>query len=333
MNFSRASTDAFSRFLRFHEQFNRLLPVGTAGLLALRLLVDGPSGSVLLGAIVDATGEPWTKRRVFPNPADQVLAARSMFCNMAVVRAVAAFDAFTTSLTIDATEFSGKVRAMVPFQHQHTGIASSPKGATRTGCCHAQARSYLASIDFSERMDILGTHFGWHGDAHISALLPFWQFFRRARNRIVHGDGTCGEHLAEYAVSTEFAGAVAHWNSHHARHKAPELPHLAPDSAITFEPRHAILAESVQFAIAKRADPYVAAMLGPSGLFEMAVYYGLLAPAHPYRTARQKTLEGAVNLFLSRYRVKDVSPEATATLITQLGLRPGARQRFKETYG
>jgi hypothetical protein len=333
VNLSKASTDSYSRFHRFHEAFNRLLPVGTAGFVALERIVDGTSGSALLSAMVDAADEPWTKRRMFHNPTELVQAARTMFCNMAVVRAVAAFDDFTISLIIDAVEFSDAIRASAAFSHAHTPIASSPNGCTRAGCCHAHAEKYVRRSDLSERIEALGDHFGWNSDKQIVDLLPLWHYFRRARNRIVHGDGTAGEGLAEYAETPEVISAFSAWNRVHSRKRAPALPSFASDEVIAFEPRHAILAQSVQYAIAKRLNPYVVATLKDDGMVAMAVYYGLFAKQHPYRTARQRTIEGAVNHFLSRYRVTEISEQATKLKLNALGLRAGARLRFKEIYG
>ena len=333
MDLSRASTEAFAQYREFHEKFNRDIPVGTAAFeLIARLVDDDEAGGAVLTALVDAVRAPWARNRKFPEPRTRIVAARQMFANMAIVRSWAALDNYLTALVVDAVAFAPAVRQLQPFAHEHTDGQLNANGVPRPSCCHVRCDTVLGGVQIKNRIAVMGTIFEWNADRAVADLMPLAHLFRRARNRLVHYDGTVGKRLAEYAQCDDVAVARKKWNERFGRREAPALPQLEENAKLAYAPHHVILAEAVFYQLAQRMNRHVVQAMGEEGVIRMAAFYSLLAANHSGRGPRQNEPAAAVNAFLSRYRVGGATSTGTRRVLEELGLSAAARVRFQTLY-
>jgi hypothetical protein len=198
------------------ERLHSLVATAAAELALLGSVVALPNGDEVLGILADAAGEPWSKRKRFPNPEQRVVEASGLLSNLLVVQALAEFDVFTGHLLADACEFGNTVRSRPALQHNHIDF-HTPAPPMRAGCCTSLAGEFRRKNGLDPRVEQLAIALGLLLPPDFQLILPLFDFFRRARNRIVHNNALVGEDLENFAASPELGAAVTSWNAHFAR--------------------------------------------------------------------------------------------------------------------
>ncbi|WP_260596959.1 hypothetical protein [Sphingomonas endolithica] len=269
------NSEAFYRFHRFNESFDRNLKVTIGALEGLRTGVF----AVTTGRTNLPIGnEPWRKLTALVDPVAAAESAIRLTATMGIVRVSAALDDFLVILEadFDRTAFtrSGATAPSMPLPRQFEGL-KIPEAAAKLG------------LDPSP----------------LAYLMPFHRYFTSARNCIVHRNGRANAELVQIARSLELSDCHTMWPTRRGT-PVPALPVIEEGAEVDWLPRHAILCLSVYYAAAKWLNDQWVAVLGPPGLVYMAAHYALL-DADPVAWRRGRSVETVIRTALdNRYRYR-----------------------------
>jgi len=320
MDVSNSVTEALNRYHFWREEFHTLIAAAAAGQTLLGSVVSVPNGAEVLGALVDSVGEPWPKGKRFPEPKTTVDTASSVLWGLLIVQALSAFDEYTVSALEDLLEFDAASRGQTPFEHDHKDMfAVAPP--RRSGCCPAVAGTYCFRDGLGSRIEDFDKDLDLRLASSLIEVLPLFHYFRRVRNRIVHSNSWAGEGLEDYSKSDELRKAVATWDNTYCQRPSPRLPAIHSDQRLSFLPRHVIMVSTICYEFAKAIDRAFVQRLGEDGIVRMALYYSLVAPEHPTRSATHKRPEAPLGNFLyARFGAVDFSRDSLLARLRELGL-------------
>lgn len=269
------NTEAFYRFHRFNEAFDRDLKVTFGVLEGLRTgafpSVDGKT-SLPIGK------EPWKKLTSFADPVTAARDATRQTATMGIVRVTAAFEDFLITLEGD---------------YQRTAITREPAGVFAS-TAPATGEDGTRIAETCERLGL--------DPQMLTPILPFHEYFYSARNCIVHRNGRASRQFIEIARSDRVA--AAHANLPTRSGAVPALPAVREGLETDWLPRHAILCASVYYWAARTLNVAMSERLGRDGFVYMAAHYGLL-DADPVDSGARRTAESVIRTILNnRYRYR-----------------------------
>ncbi len=213
MDISNASTEAFVRYHRFHEQFNSTVQVSLAGMVTLQRIVDTTNGKHIMNSLVQSTNMPWPLNPRSSEPKNIIDKAIKTMGQMATVEAISAFDWFTLDQASNLAQFSPLLRATGPFNHAHTSvICDHADPVDLCICCQACATQYCNNHKLVVRLENMCRDLRI-SDIDIDNLLPLFHYFRLARNCVVHASGRASKEFVVHCQSTELDSGVAYWNN------------------------------------------------------------------------------------------------------------------------
>ena len=164
-------------------------------------------------------------------------------------------------------------------------------------------------------------------------VLPIVDYFRQARNRIIHQQGVASSELSSLSRSTELADARRALNAQ-LRRASPELPEFAVGDVVAFAHRHAIFFKIVVGRVFREFCNQLRPKLTEDGFLRMATHYSLGTATHPYRGPRHHHAVTAVKRFLyDRYRVSALDDAKIIKRCQELGLWTEVSDRFNAIYG
>jgi len=294
------NTEAFYRFHRFNEAFDRDLKITHGALEGLRTgifpLVDGRT-ELPIG------DEPWNKLTPVDDPAAAARSATRQTATMGIVRVCAALEDFLITLEADLQR-----TAFLRNEVQAADLSEPADGR--------------AGVDLDKICRRLGLD-----PKPISFLIPLHDFFSVARNCIVHRNGRASVELESAARSEAVRDCLAAWPTRR-RARAPELPEIIEGVETDWLPRHAILCVTVAYTAASLLNAAMIDRLGRKGLIYTAAHYALLAD-DPIDTGARKSAESVVMAQLQgRYRFHDVTVGELVETLKAMGKWDLCRARF-----
>jgi hypothetical protein len=273
-----ANTEAFYRFHRFNEAFDRNLKVTFGALEGLRtgiFPVTNARTELPIG------GEPWKKLTALENPATAAESASRQTATMGIVRVTAALEDFLTTLKADMDRTS--------FLRKKSTALETPD--TPDPWRDLDLAKACVSLNIDPNL--------------LSSLMPLHEYFTAARNSIVHRGGRASAHLAKIAQSKAVCDCVTAWPTKR-RSPVPALPLVAEGGETDWLPRHAILCVAVYYKAAVLMNEQMVSRLGPEGFIYLAAYYGLLSDDPVDGGARRSPESVILTLLQGRYRYRGV---------------------------
>ena len=286
MDISNASTEPFCRFHSFHEEFNRSTKVAFGALQAL-MRSDKPL------TILETGDEPWGPYTEWRDPIREARAGIKFLSAMGIVRVMSAFEDFL--VTVDA-EYS------------------------RTAFLRAAAASQPNVEDTDEDEPLLKNvcgRLGWSTDP-VAFAMPLYDLFSVTRNCIVHRSGRASKALVQVAESPPLASSHAAWPRRKGT-RIPKLPAITVGKEIRLFPRHAILASSVCYEIARYLNGKLVDTIGGTGLVYMAAYHSLLSDDKIEIFAKKSPEVIIRHVLADRYRLKEVGIAETVDSLKTMG--------------
>jgi hypothetical protein len=299
MDTREASTEPFCRFHFFHEQFNRSTKVAFGALEALKQ-GDAPLTVLTTG------DEPWGEHTKWRDPAREARDGIKFLSAMGIVRVMSAFEDFL--ITVEA-------------EHSRTAFLRPAVAPPSDGADTEEAESLLTKV--TRRL-------GWSTEPVVFAT-PLYDYFTVARNCIVHRSNRASPALIDLAESEVLGASHAAWPRREGT-RLPKLPTINLGRDIPFQPRHAILASSVCYAIAKYLNRQLVDAIGESGLIYMAAHYSLLSDERVELKAKKSAEVVVRHMVVDRYRMKDVSVSDAVNALKQMDKWKACRLAYQRHY-
>jgi hypothetical protein len=332
IDFSKALLESFVRFIKFHNQFNETVRVTLASFIALRDRVDKPDGIDFLNKVIKSAKMPWGESPRGLEGVKLIDLVKTNQGQLSIIEVVSAFDSFTLDFVENLTQFSSHLRsAGKPFNHAHTMVIcdhANPVEFSR--CCQAAAIQYCDNHRLYRRIEDLTNDLGIT-NPEIQSLLPFFHYFRLARNCFAHYGGRANKEIVEHSQSKSLTNSINHWNTA-TRKEAPKLPALSFGQPIELTLVHAILASAVCFKIAKELNYNATNLLGAEGFIHMSAFYSLFSAFHEYRRPSHKHFYSPIMYFLARYRVSYTKREEVIEIAKKMGILQHIHRRAKAIY-
>jgi hypothetical protein len=330
MDISHARTEAAASYRKRLAAMDTQIRVATVAHTLLRKIVEGEHGDRVLGALFGAMGHRMRAIQRVPSPAVAVDAAAQRGIAMSVAAVLSDFEWACRDLLADALEFWEPCWTPSLGEEKPPGPTPGPLAK----------RGWAGTISDVLRWQSAGEGFlpscytllGIKASKEDLLALPLFDFFRRCRNRIIHSDGTAGNHLAEFAKSKEVEKAFKSLGSAVCR-MVPELPELKATEPIILVPAHAIIFLVVVRDLFNAFATRIQTELDEDGYLRMTAYYAYGAVHHSFRRTAYKDVEGTARSFLDeRYGVREVDKHELAERFRKLGLWDAILVRFNELF-
>ena len=237
--------------------------------------------------------EPWGEPKTWSS-ADDGHAAAQLLAELGIVRAASAFEDYLQGV-IDEID-----RAKVP-----TPTAKQKNPIDRV----------LRRLSFQ---------------SSAGPSLAMVRFFDCARNCIVHQMGRANSELVELSPATDLQKAL---DVAGARKKAkwkPAIPPISLGAAVSWKPRHAILASEAYYRVAVAIDGKLVNLLGQARFVSMAAYWAVSSPV-PVVAARRSLVATIRSELSERYRVS-IEANEIGPLLKSVGKWDRITAQFRQRY-
>lgn len=329
MDISKANSEAYAIYNRFHNSLNLSCKVAAAGLKTMNRLVDVENGNIIMGTLVDTVGMPWGRNKPFPNPTRIIDNVYQNLIDNTIIQAFSGFELYLSNLITDLAHFSEKGQKEI-FVHAHTDSEYKPtKPPEYSRCCFSYAEQFAKNNVLAVRLNELTEKLNIQNET-LSKLIPLFDYLRNLRNCISHLDGIANKDLIQSWENEDFQFSLDYWNKLN-RAKAPPLPEPKRGKKVQTTITTSIMSSAVCFKIAQCFNESVPELLKIEGFVHMAAYHGLLIEFHDYRDEREsKTAQGVIsNYMTNRYFVKDVSIEKIINIVKKLDIWNNCQKRFE----
>lgn len=298
MNIDEANTEPFYRFHRFHEELSLNMRILVAGLAELKK-VSAQNKAAGRRTHLSTDSEPWSPN-VWEDLGRPIADATRFVAQMGVVRVIAALEDFCVGAKAEYDRWA-----------EHQGIRQNAGSDDAEGI--SPKTLYNAT--------------GWDKGV-LGTIDPFYEYFSKVRNCIVHRAGRGSRDLKQFAASAALSKCAAGWHPEKTQKKVPALPTITVGDELPLLPRHAILANEVCRRIAADANLKLLAALGIDGVVNMAAHHSLLSD-RPIKTNARKSPEAILNTILAvRYRVKLDKREESIVAMVRLQKWTAYRRKF-----
>jgi hypothetical protein len=294
VDLSQASTEPFSRFHNFHEEFNRAVKVtfGALELLRNNAAVIGPITSLPAGdepwGVLPIGKKPSERHTRWRDPSREIRFSTTFISTMGIVRVMSAFEDFLISIEAEyaRSSFLRDLTTATPYQS------------------HEDEQTTLQNMCRQLNWDLKTVAFA----------VPLYEYFYCARNCIVHRSGRASKALVQLAHSQSLAKSQAAWPIRSGK-RLPSLPSISSGRDVSWLPRHAILASGVCYVVAKHLNQKLINTIGEPGIVFMAAHHSLLSEERIPMGAK-KSPEAAIQFLLGgRYRIKKISAAKTIRIL------------------
>jgi hypothetical protein len=305
VNTKNANSEPFYRLHRFHEEFNRNLTVAFGALQSFHAASPLDAGGAVVLTRLPTGDEPWGKETKWRTISSVIAQSTRFLSQMGIVRVMSALEDF-----------------LIGVKAEYDRYTATFQGAP------GQSSDAIQDEEV-DPVDALCAATGW-GAQPIAFLRPLLNYFRIARNCIVHRSARASAALIELAHSEALLKCHKEWPKERER-GLPSLPSLFIDREIAFLPRHAILASEVCYRAARYLNGRLVGLLDAPGIVYMAAYHTLLSDRRIVSAAKNAP-ENIVNLALSdRYLVSDFAHE-TIPILKEIGVWKECISRYHELY-
>lgn len=298
------NTEAFYRFHRFNESFDRNLKVTFGALEGLRTgtfpvangRTDLPIGQ-----------EPWRKATSLTDPRSDGENAIRLTATMGIVRVTAALEDYLETLEAD---------------YDRTAFTREAGNAPKISI---EAELQLLKIpSVAARVGI--------DPSPLAYLMPFHRYFTLARNCIVHRNGRATHEFEEFAASPELRDCHSGWITKRGS-PMPALPNVIAGAEIDWLPRHTILCLAVYYAAAKYLNDQMVILMGMKGLTYMAAHY-VIFDADTVATRHHRRVEVAIKTVLhNRYRYSEIDNNQLIAALKAMGKWQSCSSAFAARFG
>lgn len=309
MDISKANTEPFYIFHKFHESLNRLTKAIAGSLVFTQRAIGGGSvGKKMLSALIEGAGEPWRGTNHYA-PERELTSATMFFAEMGVVRVASAMEDFVISADAEVSRWTAR-RSEGKEQRKPLPVTNESDD---------QAANLL--------LVKLCKGCGWDLTSY-EAFVAVYLFFQRVRNCIVHRNGRITSELARTLEDEEF---IKKWKKVSTPRGTQPVPLPAVvDGRLSLLPRHVILFSSVCRKLASAVNGFLLDYVGEDGLLYMAVHHSLLIDAPVEWVQSAKSPEGVINWTLAnRFHIKEITAGKTITLLKAAGLWDRCRERYE----
>ncbi|WP_322418906.1 hypothetical protein [Mesorhizobium huakuii] len=309
VDFTGANTEASLRFHRFHESLNRSLKVQAIGLGILADAVEsGRSEKDIKAALYKRPGWLWGGMPDWRTPLSVIEDVRGDLGRSGLVRVFSAYDVFASDLTADVDRW---------------------RSFTNTTVLSDDVPELESDYDEEGHVDRAARLFRYlSGNAAGLHEWPLYQYFRIARNCIVHRGGIASTAFADAYPSDAITNALKGWRERTGERTVPELVSAQKGQRLEFSHRQALSASSVLRLMVLHINAKFVKKLGRRGMVYLASRHALFT-SPPVLSQDFDTVFAAIGFLLDkRYRVRNFERHAVQRALRDLGITRQCREQF-----
>lgn len=305
---TKANSTAFKTFGNTHEDIGNALKVISVGLSLTTKEIKGGTSSAALWSEVGLLAEQWGTKPTF---SDTVIKnAYSEIANLGLARSFSAFDRFLTDMEAELTSLEHH-NLLTPSQ---VSIQADSEVGTVDETGLTFERFYLRRGFDKSRVDF---------------VTPVFDYYRSARNCIIHRSGVASSEFESLANSTRLADSLKNWVERTHEHGPLKLKAFKEGEEIRFDYFDAILCFSVLRLLALDADRQAVPQLGITGLTFLAAKHCIRQWKSGANKLEHSTAPKAIASYLARVnRVSGCGWRIVEPQLNRLGILKDCNQAF-----
>ncbi|MDG4647271.1 hypothetical protein P6F26_02340 [Roseibacterium sp. SDUM158017] len=308
LNIAKANSTAFKTFSNTHEELGNALKVVSVGLSLTTKEIQAGTSSAALWSQVGLLAEQWGTKPMFSDTIIET--AYSEVANLGLARSFSAFDRFLTD--VEAELSSLEYHNLLSPSQVSTQVGSAVGTVDETGLNFE--RFYLRHGFDTSREDF---------------VVPVFDYYRSARNCIIHRSGVASSELESMANSTRLADALQSWVKRTHEHGPLKLKTFKEGDVIKFDYFDAILCFSVLRRLALDIDRQTVPRAGITGLTFLAAKHCMKRWKSGTDEIEHSTAPKAIASYLSRVnRVVGCGWRIVEPQLNRLGILEDCNQAF-----
>jgi hypothetical protein len=304
----RGNLESTLRFHKFHESLNKSIKVQVIGLGMLADEIDaGISPTKIQERLYARSGWLWGGMPDLNDPTNLLETTRRDIGQAGLARAFSAFDLFLDELQADVDRWNH-------FYLTPSKIVDSAENED--------------SPEVVDRVEKFYARLG-ADNSNVSHIWDVYQYFRFARDCIVHREGRASDALVTAFANPGINTALNEWVERTDELTAPVLVKVTKGEQIDFTHQQALAASSTLRIIALDLTKIVAQTIGKEGFIYLAAYHAFYGREILPEVAGSSSMLKALNYMLSqRYRVHSFDKTEVSRILKKLGLTKKCSAKF-----
>lgn len=240
VNINKANTTTFKTYSNTHEELGNVLKVVSIGLVLVDEATTNGTSAEELWSKLHGLGRGWGTKPLIT--AAVTSSAYSEIANLGLARSFSAFDAFLVGSAAELDSYRNYDLAdPQTINTPDTDDDSLEKAGRALERFYRDRGFEMSAIDF---------------------LIPVFDYYKSARNCIVHRSGIASKELCRIEASEELAESVANWIKLTGEHGQLKLKRFNDGAQIRFDYFDAILSSSVLRLLALDLNSQIIARIG-----------------------------------------------------------------------
>jgi hypothetical protein len=310
MDLTRAISEPLAKLIDFHNAFNLNVKFayGTLAQLNAPVYPNAAQRPVTLSN----GGEPWSTSTRWRDLDEAVREAAVFIAEMGIARTASAFEDYLVGVKAELDRAAGRThpaQKTIPEQR----ISESDDEPEDAPSASPPLRQLIARLGVDSTT--------------ITADVDMVNFFRTARNCVVHRSNRASKRLSDLRASPQLEVALRTWP--HRRGKwTIDLPEVSQNQVVPWLPRHAIMASAVYYRCAVYLDRAAVSTLGRDGMVAMAAHWCLLADNLVPSPAKLDAQTMVRTQLAERYFVRGTALAEIVQALRNNGIWDRAQQEF-----
>jgi len=311
VNISNANTEAYYRFIKFHEDLNDIIKVNTASIQTFKRITSVINGSELIGSLIDSCEKPWKKNAKYPTFDRIIDNSINNNSNLYLVYVLTGFDWFTFNLIKDINLFSNSLRPHIHnIQHIDFLNISNINFDESSNCCYKEATKFTKRYTLKPRINKIKTILSIN-NTEFDKYATIFNFIRAIRNCIAHSNSYPSEELLQIYGNSRYQQLLI---SDHLMQKY--LPAVSKNLQIVLKEEHALYSSNICLKLAKIINEEAIKSFDLYSVIKQIFYYKLYLGLNIEGNAKYRDFYNLILQCLhSRYKVKGVDRNCLVNLI------------------
>ncbi|WP_299969216.1 hypothetical protein [uncultured Roseobacter sp.] len=306
---AQANTTAFKTFSNTHEEFGNALKVVSVGLSLVTEEIQAGTSPEALWSRVGLLTEKWGTVPLLSGTITET--AYFEIANLGLARSFSAFDRFLVDADAELTSLES-----------HSFLSPSQFSTQETSGIETVDEPGLSLERFYVRRGF--------DRSRVAFVAPVFDYYRSARNCIIHRSGVASSEMESLAKSSRLAEALHSWVEHTSEHGPLKLKEFEEGEIIKFDYFDAILCSSILRRLALDINEQAVPLMGIKGLTFLAAKHCMsLWNAGTY-ASEHLTASKAIASHLSQVnRVVGVGWKAVEPQLNRLGILGDCNRSFE----
>ncbi|MDW3224173.1 MAG: hypothetical protein R8G34_15050 [Paracoccaceae bacterium] len=309
LSIKQANTTAFKTFSNSHEELGNVLKIVSVGLSLTIEEIQSGTPAKSLWSRVGALSEDWGTVPIFTREIAET--AYAEVANLGLARSFSAFDRYLADI-------GGELDS---FDHYHSSGSVALKSITDDDSVGLDNPG-MALERFCERQSF--------SRSNVEFAAPVFDYYRAARNCIIHRSGVASRELETKVVSASLSESLANWEELTDEHGPLKLKSFEEGETIKLDYFDAILCSSILRRLALDIDAQAVRRIGIEGLTLLAAKRCMKRWQISTTNLEHSTAPKAIASYLSRVnRVVGVGWKTVEPQLNRLGILKECNRVFE----